>query len=134
MKYTSTGFRKVWSEEDDDAGFPRPWSKANDLTPEPPGRRTMEDLRKGMKGSVRWYPKNTYPYEFTKKSKVLGKLYPHCQYPGCLSEDGVMTHHIDKNPMNNEWDNLIRLCFEHHEAHHPNLRVPPWMRKPIKHG
>ena len=40
-----------------------------------------------------------------------------CGFNGCLSKSDEV-HHIDKNPSNNDIQNLIPLCSPHHKIVH----------------
>lgn len=49
------------------------------------------------------------------ENEVMFKSRGLC-YCGKRGDDGI--HHIDKNPANNTFDNLVLVCEEHHDAAH----------------
>jgi len=59
------------------------------------------------------------------KEKVLKEFNYRCAICGA---DNPHLHHIDENPANNEIDNLIPLCPNHHlnDQHNPTSAIPSY--------
>lgn len=62
------------------------------------------------------------------KERVLREFNHRCAICG---EDNPHLHHIDENPSNNEIDNLITLCPNHHlsDQHNPTMSIPYYKMK-----
>ena len=61
-------------------------------------------------------PKKRIPIPKDVENDLLFKNDMSCCI--CQKSGGVIIHHIDGNPANNEIDNLAVLCQEHHDTIH----------------
>ena len=48
------------------------------------------------------------------KRKLIIETGNKCSMPHCSHETGLEIHHIDENPANNNFNNLLLLCAVHH--------------------
>jgi len=67
-----------------------------------------------------------YPAQFfERRDAVLARDECRCRICGELFEPSdLAVHHIDYNPNNNEWDNLVTLCFRDHAK--TNIQREKW--------
>lgn len=63
--------------------------------------------------------RESMPTESPKTSRQRArKIVPYCRCEICGKDGYTEVHHIDKNPLNNSPDNLIRLCKSCHSFQH----------------
>lgn len=52
------------------------------------------------------------------KQRIIEERGYVCQYIGCTWQYNLEMHHIDKNPNNNDDENCLLLCPNHHSYVH----------------
>ena len=57
--------------------------------------------------------------EIPQDLKLLVKTLHQNRCSMCYEKKFLHIHHLDENPENNELDNLVLLCREHHGMMHP---------------
>jgi hypothetical protein len=87
-------------------------------------------LYKVVKRIITWF-KSLFGVKGTKghrtsiptsvEKNVLARAHHCCQYPFCWHHDNLQIHHIDKNPSNHGYYNLIVLCPNHHSQAGNNM-------------
>jgi hypothetical protein len=61
-------------------------------------------------------PRKPIPVDIQRK--VFTRANNRCQWEHCPKRDYLEIHHIDNNPANNNLNNLICLCPDHHKRAH----------------
>lgn len=70
-----------------------------------------------------WLALDNYPREFYQMRKqVLERDWWVCII--CWTSDWLVIHHRDRNPRNNDINNLVTVCWHHHAIHHHSTQTP----------
>lgn len=83
-------------------------------------------IRMRGKGNSHFKTGSSYTYVFRNRRQPIMQLDGGCVV--CGMPDDLLVHHVDHNPQNNDWDNLVTLCKTHHAVHHKSASTPfPWL-------
>jgi len=68
--------------------------------------------------------KRGYNTRWRNVRKIMLNRFPICQICESRGETtpATLVHHVDRNPKNNDFDNLLCLCVKCHEAIHKHER------------